>query len=248
MTSSRCVAVVQARMGSTRLPGKVLLDVGGKTVLAHCVERAARARRVDEVVVATSELERDDVIVEACSGMDVPSHRGSEDDVLARVIGAARSHGAGIVVRLTADCPLLDPHWIDECIDVLRAENLDWVANDGAGYMRGYDVEAVRMAALEQAERDATLPYHRSHVTPYLYEPPTASAFRTRRLDWPIDGSPYRMTLDAEADLTVIRAVYEALAPLDPSFGYEEVIRFFARSPAIAAINRETAQKPLHHG
>src|SRR5277367_2863697 len=146
------VAIVQARMGSTRLPGKVLIDLGGETVLARVIARLRRAELVKEIVVATTDSAADDAIVGECRRLDVPTFRGSESDVLDRYYWAARGCPASVVVRITSDCPLIDPQLVDETIRVFQQQQADYASNTfSRTYPRGLDAEAFTTAALEQA-------------------------------------------------------------------------------------------------
>lgn len=185
----KVVAIVQARMGSSRLPGKVLLDLSGEPMLARVTSRVKRARLVHEVVVATTTDPADDLIAEFCEKHHIPCHRGSQFDVLDRYYRAAASAGASVIVRITADCPVIDPVLIDQVVDLLEngegealrsgapAGNtgLSFAANRlpppwRRTYPIGLDVEACTFEALETAWREATAPQEREHVMPYLYE------------------------------------------------------------------------------
>ncbi len=179
MTDLFCVAIIQGRMGSSRLPGKVLLDIAGKPMLQHVIERTRRARRIDALVVATSSEPSDDPIAEFCSGLKVACARGSLHDVLDRFYQAASSQHAGRVVRITADCPMIDPALIDQTIGLLDEEQdagrVDFGANRlpppfGRSFPIGLDVEVCTFEALQRAWQEAKETFQREHVMPYLYE------------------------------------------------------------------------------
>jgi spore coat polysaccharide biosynthesis protein SpsF (cytidylyltransferase family) len=178
----KITAIIQARMGSTRLPGKVLMDLAGKTVLARVVSRLRRAERVDEIVVATTDSLADDAIVPECHQLKVEYFRGSENDVLDRYYQTARVCAAGAVVRITSDCPVIDPQLVDETIRLLQQQGGDYCSNVlPRTYPRGLDTEVFTVAALEQAWREARDPSEREHVTPYFYRHP--ELFRLVSLD-----------------------------------------------------------------
>lgn len=184
------LAVIQARMGASRLPGKVLLDIAGQPMLVRVVERTRRACLLDSFVVATTTEAQDEPVVELCRERGYPCFRGDQHDVLDRYYQAARQTHTEVIVRITADCPVIDPALIDETIGVLQADHrplitghLDFAANRlpppwGRTYPIGLDVEACTFAALERAWHEADQPYQREHVMPYLYEGVVFSAAR----------------------------------------------------------------------
>jgi spore coat polysaccharide biosynthesis protein SpsF len=237
------VAILQARMGSTRLPGKVLMDLGGETVLARVVRRLRRAKLIDELVVATSDSRIDDAIVRECHRLDVPTFRGSEGDVLDRYYQAARLCTADTVVRITSDCPVIDPQLVDETIRAFQQQHADYASNAlSRTYPRGLDTEVLTTVALERAWNDAHKPYEREHVTPYLYEHP--ELFRLVSQCGQIDYSQYRWTLDTPQDLELLRAIYARFSNQD-NFGWGEVIQLVEREPELAELNSGVIQKTL---
>lgn len=241
----RVVALVQARMGSTRLPGKVLLDLGGRSMLARVVEAARAARRLDAVVVATSTARGDDPVAEAAQALRVPVFRGSEDDVLERFCGAARAHRAEVVVRLTADCPFLDPELIDDAVERFRREGADYASNGLVEpYPRGLDIEVVRAAVLEEAAALASLPHHRAHVTAFVYQHP--ERYRLLAVPAPAALAAERWTVDTPEDLALARAIAERLGPGVPR--WREVAAVLEREPGLRALNAAVRQKPLAEG
>lgn len=242
----KTLAIVQARMGSTRLAGKVLEDIGGRTMLARVVERAERSRLLDGVRVATTTGPEDDAIVEECRQLDVPVHRGSAEDVLDRYRGAAVRFEADPIVRITSDCPLLDPEVLDEAIALFRKEEPDYASNVTVrSFPQGLDVEVFRRSALEAAWREATKPYERVHVTPFLYQHP--DRFRLTTLRAEADYSEYRWTVDTAEDLVFVRAVYSRLRG-DGRFGWRDVLQLLEREPQLADLNRHVRQKALEEG
>ncbi len=257
----RIVAVIQARMNSTRLPGKVLADLGGRTMLARVVERVRRAGLVDSVVVATSQKPADDPIQEECTRLAVDSFRGDESDVLDRFHRAAEVHRAEGVVRITADCPLADPEVIDRVVRAFLERRPDFASNTLCRtYPRGLDVEVLTAPALAAAWRDAREAYQRVHVTPYVYQHPERfrllSVTADQDLDNPAAGdyerlrglmSDWRWTVDATADLEFVREVYRRLRSAKP-FSWRDVCRLIRQHPHLAEINGSVRQKDLVEG
>ena len=204
-----CVAaIIQARMGSTRLPGKVLAPIAGHPMLWHVVRRARLSQRVDTVLVATSTASADDPVAAFCAGSAIPHVRGSEDDVLDRYHQAAQQAGADVIVRITADCPLLDSATVDLVVGYFLEGDYDYVSNtDPPTYPDGLDIEVFSASALEHAWREARLRSEREHVTPYIRNHP--QLFRHANVANDQDLSSLRWTVDEEADLAFVRAVYE---------------------------------------
>jgi len=228
-------------MGSSRLPGKVLLPLGEGTVLANVVRRVQRVRLAHEVLVATSESSRDGAIVEECGRLGVRSFRGSENDVLDRYYRAACSRAAEAVVRVTADCPLIDPELINETVRVFLRESADYGSNVfPRRYPRGLDTEVFTASALERAWNEAREPHQREHVTPYFYEHP--EIFRISSAAAEVDHSQYRWTLDTPEDLQLLRAVFENV-PNASNCGWKEVLGLMQARPELAALNAAVAQK-----
>ena len=222
----RTVAIIQARMTSTRLPGKVLADLGGEPMLARVVARVRAARRVDQVWVACTERPEDDPVVRWCEDRSIPVWRGSETDVLGRYLAAARAAGAEVVVRITADCPLLDPEVIDRVVLEVTSQRADYAANVlERSYPRGLDVEAFTIEALERMDRLGTSAASREHVTiPVRLEHPDAFTVRSIRAD--VDDSDLRWTVDTPEDLAFVRDMYRALALDHRIPPYRELVRW----------------------
>jgi spore coat polysaccharide biosynthesis protein SpsF len=237
----KTVAIIQARMGSTRLPGKVLKALEGKTVLARVVGRVSQANLLDEVIIATTDTAKDNAIIEECERLKVPVFRGDEQDVLDRYHQAAQREKADVIVRITADCPLIDPELLDETISARLKTNADYASNAlDRTYPRGLDVEVFTFQALECAWGQARLPYQREHVTPYLYEHP--EEFRILKLRGQRDYSHLRWTLDTPEDFECIGAIYARFHGRD-DFPWTEVLSLLEREPEIADINRHVTQK-----
>jgi spore coat polysaccharide biosynthesis protein SpsF len=242
----RTVAIVQARTSSTRLPRKVLLDIAGRPMLDWVVSRAGRARLLDEVMVATTERPEDDAIVALCRTLSVRCFRGSEDDVLDRYYHAALESSADIVVRITSDCPLIDPGEMDRVLESFRREQPSYASNSLLpGFLRGLDTEAMTMAALTQAWREARAPYQRVHVTPFLYQNP--QLFRLLAVRFDRDFGAYRWTVDTPEDLQLIRTLVERFGA-DDRLSWQGILEVFSRDPGLVTINGHVRQKRLEEG
>lgn len=234
----KVVVIIQARMGSTRLPGKVLLEVCGKTLLEHQLERVKRAKTVDEIIVATTNLERDAPIAQVARTCGMRVYCGSENDVLDRYEQAAQQIGAETVVRLTADCPLMDPAVVDLVIGFFQARDFDYVSNvRPPTFPDGMDVEVFTRAALDESARDATLPTEREHVTAFIAKRP--ERFRIGNVTHDGDDlSAFRLTIDEPADWEVIRWVFEELYPSKPNFTLDDIINLLTLHPEIVTLNK----------
>ena len=235
----RVLAVIQARLGSTRLPGKTLADLGGRPMLAHVVERAAAIPGVDGVVVATTANPRDDRLAEWARQAGLDCVRGSEDDVLDRFHDALARHPCDAVVRVTPDCPFLDPEVSGLVVDAwLSAEGaVDYASNvEPPTFPDGLDTEVISSAALSAAWREARLPSDREHVTPFVRRDPRRFAQAAVRHD--PDLSRLRWTVDTPADLDFARAVVARLAPAGRErFGLREILALLEREPDLARLN-----------
>lgn len=239
------LGIVQARFGSSRLPGKVLQPIGETSMLEKVLRRLSRARSLDALVVATTDTSADDAVAIAAAAVGVPSVRGSEFDVLDRFHQAlAHYPDADCVVRVTADCPFIDPEEVDRVVAALRTEGADFAANrlpppNKRTYPVGLDVEAATRAALDAAWRDASAPHHREHVMPFLYETP--ERFRTTVLQLDEDLSSFRWTVDTREDLEAARRL-DALAGPEP-FSWRRVLAVARAHPDIGALNAAQSQK-----
>lgn len=242
----KVVVVVQARLASSRLPAKVLLDLGGVTALERCLRRARRFARVSEVVVATSDRPGDEVITAVASRLGFQVTRGSETDVLSRYAKAARETAADVIVRCTSDCPLLDPELSSQVIERFLAApgGVDYAANVLERRLpRGLDTEVLSREALERADREATAADEREHVTLHIYRRPErfrCLAVTAERLE---DRSALRWTLDTLDDYRLLHAVFERLGPRADEASMAEVVALFEADPELARINAHIAQK-----
>jgi spore coat polysaccharide biosynthesis protein SpsF (cytidylyltransferase family) len=228
--------IIQARMGSSRLPGKIMLKLIDKTVLEHIVLRVKAAKLIDKVIVATTTNQKDNVVEKLCNELSVCCFRGSEENVLERYYGAAREFGADIIVRLTADDPLKDPEIIDQAIKILLDNNFDYVSNTmPPTYPEGIDVEVFKFEALKRAYYEAELSSEREHVTPYIWK--NEFIFNAYNLENNEDLSQMRWTLDTNDDYQFMTCVYENLYQPNRIFHMADVINLLAKRPDLAAIN-----------
>jgi glutamate-1-semialdehyde 2,1-aminomutase len=233
----KTVAIVQARMGSTRLPNKVMKPIAGMPMIELLLARLARAAELDEIVVATSEDTRNQPLVDHVGGLGYRCYRGSEDDVLERFVYAAREAEADIVVRITGDCPLMDPTLVDDCIRQFKSAGVDYFSNTNPPtYPDGLDIEVTTLAALERALRESSKPYDHEHVTPYIRQ---SGFFTMGAQQNDTNLSALRWTVDDPADFEVIKNVFAQFAP-EIHFGWQQVLELQQRLPGLFAMNRET--------
>ena len=232
----KVIAIVQARMGSTRLPNKVMKLIGGVPMIELLLARLARAAELDEIVVATSINERNQPLVDLVSRLGYRSYQGSENDVLDRYVQAARMAGADVVVRITGDCPLVDPDLVCECVRNFKASNSDYLCNNyPPTYPDGLDVEIFTLTALEQAARETSESFDREHVTPYLRK---ADRFKTEVVRNTEDLSAFRWTVDELSDFEVINNVFSHFAP-DIHFSWRQVMELQRGSPEKFTANQQ---------
>lgn len=232
----KVVAIVQARMGSTRLPNKVMRLITGVPMIELLLRRLARAQEVDEIVVATSDADINAPLVAHVESLGVRCFRGSENDVLARYHGAAKSANADVVIRITGDCPLVDPEIVDLCVRKFHETGVDYFSNVAPPtFPDGLDTEVFSFAALDRGFHEATRPYDREHVTPYLRE---SGQFATASVSHSEDLSALRWTVDELADFKVISRVFESFAPAT-DFSWNEVVELEQQHPEMFAENQD---------
>ncbi len=231
------LCIIQVRMSSSRLPGKALLPVLGRPLLGWVIHRVGLAKRLDRVVVATTNEADDDAVVDLCRQEKVECFRGSKDDVVDRFYQCAVRCSPLGVVRITADCPLIDPGMIDMVVERFLSANgdLDLVSNDGDSYPDGLDVGIYSFRALQKIFREAVLPSDREHITPYIWNHP--DLFSIEAIPCSENLSHFRLTVDYEEDLELVSKVYEALYPVKPDFTWLDVINFLRRNPEISKLN-----------
>lgn len=235
---SAVVTIVQARMGSSRLPGKVLAEIGGRPMLAHVMERAASIPGVEKVMLATSVDPRNEPLLALAASMGIEAYAGSESDVLDRYYQAANKIGADVVVRVTADCPLLDPHVSGLVVSCFMRGDVDYASNaHPATYPDGLDTEVFAFSALDRAWREAALPSEREHVTPFIWK--RTDIFRTANVTNDVDLSAFRWTVDNPEDLELVRAIDNRMHMLGRlSYGLLDIIQLLREEPELSNLNR----------
>ena len=230
-------------MTSTRLPGKVLLALAGEPMLKRLVERLRRVRRADQIVIATTTNATDDPITVLCGELGLPCYRGSEHDVLSRYAEAARLHGADVVVRVTSDCPLIDPDLIDLAIAAFAEGGSDYVSNMlPPTWPFGMAVEVFSANVLHEANAEAIQIAEREHVTPFIYWHP--ERYRLRNLESPVDLSHHRWTVDTPEDYELVRLLFEQMYLQQPDFSLQDVLAVLNAHPDWIKINQHVEQNP----
>ena len=247
MSREKTLCVIQARMGSTRLPGKTLADLGGISILGLMLKRLSKSQRIDRVVVATSELEEDNPIAKFCGDLGVDVFRGAPLDVLARFHGVAKMYlSATTFVRLTADCPFVDAALVDEMIQNLEKQGLHYTANRlpppwHRNSPTGLDVECFTRVGLDAAVANSSKEYEREHVTPYMYR--NLDDQSVKIFDFPTDLSHVRLTVDTEEDLETVRLIYSKME--NDFVIWEQIVEIHARIFSSGAPNQNSPQKNL---
>jgi len=243
----KVVAIIQARMGSTRMPGKVLKPLLGKPMLLYIVERLRKAKGIDDVVIATSERPENDKIREFCKENHINYFSGSEENVLDRFYKAAKEDKADIVIRVTGDCPLIDPQLIEKVVEFFLENNYDFiglatgagVANEefkGFRFPDGVDTEIFRFDILETAWKEAKEALETEHVTPFIWKRPERFKVYTYKSD--VDYSQMRWVVDNKEDFDLIESIYKELYSRKPNFGIQEVVNFFKKNPELLEKNK----------
>ena len=242
----KVTAIIQARMGSTRLPGKILKTVNGKTLLEYQLERVRQAKTIDKIIVATTVKETDQPIIDLCEKLGIDYYRGSEHDVLSRYYETAKTYHSDVIIRLTSDCPIIDPSVIDKTVQhfLNNQESVDYVSNTlERTYPRGLDTEVFSFAALKKAYNEAVLPRDREHVTAYFYTNP--NLFKLQNVKNKYSNHNYRWTVDTEEDFELVRLILMELYNPDKIFYLEDVIELLKQHPEWNEINAHIEQKKL---
>jgi spore coat polysaccharide biosynthesis protein SpsF len=231
------LAILQARMSSSRLPGKVLKPILGRPMVLRQIDRIRLAKRMDRLVLATSTDASDDPLAHICRDEGIECERGSLEDLLDRYYQVARKFVPVHVIRLTGDCPLTDPDLLDAVIAFHVAGGFDYTSNslDELTFPKGLDVEVMRFACLERAWTEARLPSEREHVTPYVYNHRGLFCLGSYRGEQ--DLSNFRWTVDEPEDLELVRRIYDALYPSNPAFRTRDILALLEREPALSRIN-----------
>ena len=233
------IGIIQARLSSSRLPGKIMLEVCGKTLLEHMIIRVNQSKKLDNVIVATSTNKIDDVIEDWCKSNQINCFRGPEHDVLKRFKLAKDFVNADTVIRFCSDCPLIDPKIIDDVIEIYESNNYDFVSNSfptlGRTFPDGMSVEVFSSKLLDEADINAKKPSEREHVTFYFWMQP--DRFKIYRHDYPKDLSKFRFNLDYLQDYCLIRSIFESLYPKNIFFTMEDTINWLECNPKILKFN-----------
>lgn len=233
-------AIIQTHMSSTRLPGKVLLDIHGQPELYRVIERCSQAKSISDIIIATSTLECDDIIAEKCDEWGVHCYRGSDTDVLSRYWGAAQQYSADVYFRITSDNPLNDAGFLDGMASFFEKSNVRYLGGNGKNPI-GVGGEIFTSEILEEAALKSTEDYEHEHVTPYMYWKQDSIG----RYPYEPDHSMYRLTMDTPEDYQVIQAIYAALYQDGNRFTLQEILRFLQEHPEIASINSSIVQKKV---
>jgi spore coat polysaccharide biosynthesis protein SpsF len=246
----RIAAIIQARMGSSRLPGKILMDIAGVPMLARVVERVKCSEIIQDVIVATTVDPEDDIVLQFCNKREYACIRGENHDVLSRYMKAAQTYNADIIVRITADCPLMDHHVIDKTLEAFLSAypEAQFGTNRGLNqiertYPIGMDVEVMTFEVLKLAYHEAKKPYQREHVTPFLYE--TVGRFQKISIDSGGEYGDQRWAVDTPEDLKFVREVFTHFAGRE-DFTFEDVISLLERETELLEINAQIKQKDMH--
>ncbi|OGH71461.1 MAG: hypothetical protein A2921_04350 [Candidatus Magasanikbacteria bacterium RIFCSPLOWO2_01_FULL_43_20b] len=246
----KIVATIEARMTSTRLPGKVLLPLAGKPALERLVERLKRSLYIDEIVVATTTNQTDEPIVELCESLGVKYFRGSELDVLKRVLGAAESVRADIIVEITGDCPLMDWRIVDRGIEEFYSQNVDYAANmiPLITYPVGFDVQVFPVRVLAEVDKLTSDPIDRVHVSYYIYHHPDRYKLGSWLAPAEASGPAMRLTLDELSDYKLIDEIFRNLLPVDEDFSVVKVVEFLNKNRHLLEINKHVKDKDPRQG
>ena len=245
--SLKIVCIIQARLGSTRLPNKVLKKIMERPMLSYMLERVAHVDAIEKIIVATTTAKHDDAIADFCKKSGAECFRGSENDVLDRYFQAASVYRADVIVRLTADCPLIDPYVVDRIIHAFMEKypDIDFAGNvRPATFPDGLDTEVFTMAALHRAWSETTKPLDREHVTPYFYDEP--GRFRTLNVTADRDYSGYRLTVDHVEDFQIVERIFCELYRPNRIFTFEEIVTYLDEHPDVLALNRSFNRNPWY--
>lgn len=247
INGKKIVATIEARMASTRLPGKVMLPFVGKPGLEIMIERLQRSRTVDAIVVATTTNPKDEAIVRLCRKLGVPFYRGSEEDVLKRLVETAQSISADIIVETTSDCPVIDWRHADHLVNLFFSGSYDYVSNIiTRSFPRGFDVQVFPLPILEQVEKIAKEHTYREHPSFFIYTHPDQFRLKNWRARGKMHWPDLRVTLDTPQDYEALTQVFNSLYPQNHDFSAADVVDFLHSHPEIVAINSAVKQKNPH--
>jgi len=240
----KTIATIEARMNSSRLPGKVMLPIMGKPGLQLLIERLRRAETLDEIVIATTTHPADAVVERLAAKLGIGCFRGSEEDVLGRVLETAKKTGGDVIVEITGDCPLLDPTMVDAVVQRYRTGKYDYVSNALRRPLpHGLAVQAFATAVLAEVAELTQDPADREHVSLYIYQHPERYRLHTVIMDEAERHSDIRITLDTADDYALINAIYEELYPQDPAFSFRDIVELVRNRPELLEMNRHSVHK-----
>ncbi len=248
-SGKKIVATIEARMTSSRLPGKVLLPLAGKPTLERLVERMKSSKYVDTIVVATTVNEADEPIAGLAERLGVACFRGSEEDVLGRVLGAAQSVQGGIIVEITGDCPLVDGRLIDRAVEEFFKLDVHYASNCLIqSYPLGFEVQVFPTAVLAEVDKLTQDPVDRLHVSYYIYMHPERYRFANWTAEPECFAPDFRLTLDEKGDYELLDKVFTALAPGNPDFSAAETVAYLKSHPELLELNKSVRQKHAQEG
>lgn len=242
----RTCAIIQARMNSSRLPGKILLEAVGKPMLELMIERVQRVPSLDGIIVATTENASDDPVVALTERLGVGAYRGSEEDVLGRVLEAARAHNVDVIVDLTGDCPLIDPGIMEDCVQVYQVGDADFVSNAIThSFPLGVDVNIFATEILADVVRRTDDPLYREHVSLFIHRNPEIYSLKGVAAPAEFTRPEIELTLDEADDYRLIGEIFDSLYPENPAFGLRDVLDLLDRRPDLRTINRDVRRKSV---
>lgn len=233
-------AIIEARMGSARLPGKTMFNIVGKPVIGLLLERLRYASKINNIIVATTTKSEDDTVEDFCRQTNTLCFRGSSEDVLGRVYNAAKKYHTDVVVEVTADCPLLDPWLIDECIEIFLDSDCDYLSNFiTQSYPPGIDVQIFSFKVLEEINHLAKEEIYREHVSFYIQRHPEKYKLKNVKAPPGLTYPDWHLELDEEKDYTLIKKIYENLYPINSKFTTKDIIRLLKNNPNWLQINKD---------
>ena len=249
INNKKVIGTIQARMSSSRLHGKVLMNLAGQPALKRLVDRMRRSRYIDEVVVATTINEADNNIADFCTSSGIKFYRGSEYDVLKRILDASENENADIMVAITGDCPLIDYRHIDEVLEQLVKGSYDYVSNAiERSFPDGFDVQAFPLSVLKKVDKLTNDPINRVHGTYYIYMHPEEFKLKNIRAEGKMYWPDLGVTLDEEKDYKLINIIFEKLLPVDKYFSAEDVVSLLLNEPELIEINKGVKRKAPQEG
>jgi spore coat polysaccharide biosynthesis protein SpsF len=247
----KIVASIEARMNASRLPGKMILPLAGEPVIARVVERVRPSRYVDEVMVASTVNPLDDLIAYACRNINCKCFRGSENDVMGRVIEAVKSVNGGLIVEINGDCPVIDYRLLDQAIEAYFSGEYDYVSNItalGSGYPDGFDVQVFSLAVLEEVAAETNDPIDRTHVSYPIYSQPERFKCHTIQAPSELTWSELELLLDEKDDYIFLDSIYRELVHKDALFSAEDVVNLLRQKPELLSIVQNVKRKAIEEG